>query len=281
MLDKLRGELLVAILKEKSDFAILQEQGWYRIPVDHRPKRWPPRWLAFYQPKAFGEDAYCVRYFGEVDDIRVVRRCELFPNEIASQKSERSYYRITLKSLEERRQPIPSLLPRRLVFIPTTWEKFDRAEQINDLFDDSPLEDRLWTELKRQQIRAERQWAVQVRRRYYQLDFALFCRDGQIDVETDGDQWHAQRERIPLDNRRNNDLESTGWRVLRFNGHQVRERATECIGQIEDMINRLKGLKDEGIAPRTFYPQAGAQQLSLFDETGGYQVGEAEPFEMD
>jgi hypothetical protein len=28
-----RGEVLVALLKEKSDFHILQEQGWYRIPV--------------------------------------------------------------------------------------------------------------------------------------------------------------------------------------------------------------------------------------------------------
>ena len=28
-----RGEVLIALLKEKSDFAILQEQGWYRILI--------------------------------------------------------------------------------------------------------------------------------------------------------------------------------------------------------------------------------------------------------
>ena len=54
-------ELLVAILTNKSDLAILQEQGWYRIPVDRAPRRWPPRWLAFYQPKVFGDDAYLIR----------------------------------------------------------------------------------------------------------------------------------------------------------------------------------------------------------------------------
>jgi hypothetical protein len=43
-----RGEVLIALLKEKSDFAILQEQGWYRIPVASAPRRWPPKWLAFY-----------------------------------------------------------------------------------------------------------------------------------------------------------------------------------------------------------------------------------------
>ena len=46
----IKGEVLIALLKEKSDFAILQEQGWYRVPVKKAPKRWPPRWLAFYQP---------------------------------------------------------------------------------------------------------------------------------------------------------------------------------------------------------------------------------------
>jgi len=28
-----RGEVLVAILNNQLDFAILREQGWYRIPV--------------------------------------------------------------------------------------------------------------------------------------------------------------------------------------------------------------------------------------------------------
>ncbi len=64
-----RGELLVALLKEKSDFAILQEQGWYRIPTASAPKRWPPKWLAFYQPKVFKEEAFRVSYYGEIADI--------------------------------------------------------------------------------------------------------------------------------------------------------------------------------------------------------------------
>lgn len=59
--EAVRGEVLVALLKEKSDYAILQEQGWYRIPVAHAPKRWPPKWLAFYQPKAFQKEAFRVQ----------------------------------------------------------------------------------------------------------------------------------------------------------------------------------------------------------------------------
>jgi len=48
-----RGEVLVALLKTKTDFTILQDEGWYRIPVKSAPKAWHPSWLVFYQPLAF------------------------------------------------------------------------------------------------------------------------------------------------------------------------------------------------------------------------------------
>jgi len=275
-------EVLIALLKEKKDFAILQTEGWYRIPIIQAPRRWPPRWLAFYQPKAFGEDAYRIRYYGEVEEIQVVPRRELFPNEFPNVNSGKLYYQIRLNSLEERASPIPSLRPRRLVFIPTTWGKFNLAEQINDLFDDSPIEDHLWDEFKQLQISAERQWGVKSQNRYYQLDFALFCSQGRIDIETDGDTWHARRERIPLDNQRDNDMQSTGWHVLRFNGKQILEQAESyCLGKIQETINSLGGLTDEGMVPRIFYPQNNAQQMSLFEEAGEYHANEVEPFEWD
>jgi hypothetical protein len=145
-----RGELLVAILKEVSDLAILQDQLWYRVPVDTAPRRWPPQWLAFYLTRAFGDDlAFSVQFHGRVREIRIRRRRELFPNEFLNQKSERTYYQVFIEELLRRPQPIRSTRPRRIVFIATTWAKFERAEQLNDLFDDSPLEDRLWQELKR------------------------------------------------------------------------------------------------------------------------------------
>jgi very-short-patch-repair endonuclease len=269
-----RGEVLVAIMNNKADFAILQEQNWYRIPVATAPRRWPPRWLAFYQTKVFGDEAYTVNYYGRVRDIRVVRRCELFPDEFPNPKSDRRYYQISLKSLERLPHPIYSRRWRRIVFIPTTLEKFTRAVEINDLFDASPLEDRLWAELKRLKIAAERQWDLKVGGAWYFLDFAVFCANGRIDIETDGDTWHADPKRIPEDNRRDNALQSVGWRVLRFNGCQIRESLTAyCIPKITDTINSLDGLSDEGLVPRVFYqlPDGMAQQLSLFEQDTDYE----------
>ena len=84
-----------------------------------RPQALAPRWLAFYQPKNFGEDAYRIRYYGQIKDIRRAKRNEIFPNKITSAKSEREYFILNLAKLEEREVPIPSYRPRRLIFIPT------------------------------------------------------------------------------------------------------------------------------------------------------------------
>jgi len=253
------------LLKKKSDFAILKEQGWYRIPVEHKPKRWPPQYVAFYQPGAFGADAFRIRYYGRVSKIRKVLHRELFPSKPKGEKSEKLYYRIEIEKLEKLTRTIPSRVPRSVIFISTTWYKFFHAEQLNDLFDESPLEDKIWESFKTKKIFAERQWLERVRQNYYQLDFAIFCNKGKIDVEADGDTWHAQRERIDKDNDRNNDLEKQGWHVLRYNGKQILEETPKYLVEVQETINRLDGLKDDGLVPRKFYPdEGGAQQLSLF-----------------
>ena len=106
-----RSGVLVAILNNKADFAILQEQRWYRIPVVSAPRRWPPKWLAFYQTKVFGPEAYKVKYYGRVAAIQTVRRAELFPNEIESARADRVYYRLRLESVEPllRAHDVPAL----------------------------------------------------------------------------------------------------------------------------------------------------------------------------
>ncbi|MCD6286917.1 MAG: hypothetical protein J7M39_13490 [Anaerolineae bacterium] len=119
-----RGEALIAILNNPNDLAILQHQRWYRIPVRTAPKRWPPKLLAFYQTRIFGDEAYAVRYYGSVREIREVGRAELFPHEAPNAKSDKRYYQILLDNLNTLAQPIISRRWRRIVFIPTTIEKF-------------------------------------------------------------------------------------------------------------------------------------------------------------
>jgi very-short-patch-repair endonuclease len=200
------GEVLVAIMNSRADFQILQEDLWYRIPVQSRPRHWPPKWLAFYHTKVFGADAYTVQYYGRVKQIRNALRREILQTNQLDPKADREYFVIHLHALERLPALIVSPHPRRNPFISTTWRKFSEAGQIHDLFDESPLEDRLWEEFKARRIPAERQWQVEVGNERYYLDFALLCNKGKVDVETDGTTWHKNRTKE--DNERNNAVES-------------------------------------------------------------------------
>lgn len=115
----MRGEVLVAILNKQLDFAILREKHWYRIPIHSVEKwlkdRWPSRWLAFYQTKAFGEEAHAINYFSQVLDIQQVYRWQLFPDEPRDhEKSNWKYYQVFVQPIK--RLPKPRLhLPLKLL----------------------------------------------------------------------------------------------------------------------------------------------------------------------
>jgi very-short-patch-repair endonuclease len=257
------------------DWQIVLDQGWYRVPVASAPpKRWPPAYIAFYKTKAFGEDAFMVKHFAKVRDMRIAARAELFPDEGQNPKSSRHYHQVFLDEIEELPEPIPSFRLRRLVFIPTTMYKLETAHEINDLFDESPLEDAIWRQMRCLHMPAERQFYVEQEGKWFVLDFAVFCREGKLDIETDGDTWHADRERIPEDNERNNILAANGWTVLRFNGKQVRERmANYCVPQIVKAVNRLGGLSEEHASPPTYIPTKDGvvRQYKLFETRSPYE----------
>ncbi|MFC1734741.1 endonuclease domain-containing protein [Candidatus Hydrogenedentota bacterium] len=267
-----RGEVLVGILKTASALIRARDERWYHVPtyiVQKRLKnRWPPKWMAFYQGKVHGNEAYSIRYYAQVLTIRQALRRELFPEEVQGHNADREYYKINLGPLQTLTKPILSRRWRRIVFIPTTWEKLMTAIEINDLYDESPLEDRLWAELKRLKISAERQEFVKVKGHHYALDFAIYCTAGKLDIETDGDTWHSDPARIPLDNVRDNDLETAGWRLLRFNGHQVREEMNEyCLPTIVENISNAGGIDEGRLIPRQVnLEHPGCYQLGLFDD---------------
>lgn len=252
-------ELLVALLPKIAALKRLQSAGWYHIPVDTSPKRWPPTMMAFFQGKVFGaEEAYRIRYFGEVERIDTVPRKELFRTTKRNAfKAERLYYRIQIKNLTLRNQPIVSHRPRRMVFIPTTLKKFEHAEQINDLFDGSPLEDKLWSELKSLNIHAERQYKIITQGHNYYLDFAVFCKKGKLAIETDGyTTHHDSLNQIDYDTWRQNEIELDGWRLLHYTTRQVNDNWSPYLAQIQTAINQLGGIE----APEKYGRKVGEQR---------------------
>ena len=241
-------EVLVALMPDAADFAIAQEQHWYRIPVVHADKlvrpRWPPAIVAFLFSSKFGTEANCITHYARVRDIERASHSELFPAKQHTKPSNKQYYKLLLSPLEV----LPNLIAgkrwaRYAVFIPTTSAKLFTAKTIDDLHDASPLEDLLAAQMEIAAIPVRRQHILVINGREYSLDFSVSCENGKIDIETDGDSWH-QAGRIEVDNIRNNDLASMGWVVLRFNQKQIIDSLDSyCIPTIRDTIKYWGGLK--------------------------------------
>lgn len=247
---KNRREVLVALLTTSEALKRARIDHWYHVPTVAVMKwiknRWPPQHLAFYQGKVHLHEAYSIRYYAEVLHVATLLRVQLFPNEPNHPNANASYCQVHLGPLQELPRPIYSRRFRRIVFISTSWQKFHTAVEINDLFDESPLEDSLWAEFKRIGILAERQLFIKIDRHNYALDFAIPCQKQTIDVETDGDTWHSDPQYILKDIRRDNDLETAGYKLLRFNTQMVRTQLVEyCIPTILKNIE-ITGGQNEG-----------------------------------
>jgi very-short-patch-repair endonuclease len=244
--------VLVAVLPSTSDFEIVREKGWYRIPVAAAQKwighQWPPQWIAFYHSEYFEREAFTIRYYAKVVGFHEAGRQDLFPDESLNAKSDKRYYQVFLLPLERLPRPIRSRALRRIVFVRTTFEKLMAAKEINELYDESPLEDWLWRQLMKHKLKPERQEWVKVNGNDYALDFAFYCRHGKLDVETDGDWWHCDPARVPEDSLRDSELEADGWRVLRFNSYQLRQETERfCVPTILDELKKLGGPAMTGV----------------------------------
>jgi len=260
---------LVAILKDRSDLEIALHKGWYRIPLKTKTTPLSVRenkleYIAFYQTSVFGEDAFKIRWSAKVKNISVVKRKELFPAEQRNPKSKEDYYKIEFDKCEQLENPVISKRHRRMLFLNTTYEKLVHSIEFNDLFIESPIEENLWEKLKFERIEAERQFMLQTKNKLYYLDFALFCKERNLDVECDGDEYHLSVDAVKYDKKRNNDLSKLGWIVLRYHTDQIKQSINNVIGEVKETINRYGGLEITS-EPNNFKYYSTDDQIHLFD----------------
>ncbi|OQY28418.1 MAG: hypothetical protein B6244_07400 [Candidatus Cloacimonetes bacterium 4572_55] len=247
-----KARVLIAIISSQEDMEIARDKNWYRIPEKSVKKWlnkcWPPEWIAFYQTKFFGKDAYSIRYFAQVFHIEQVYRWELFPDEPENEKTHSRYFRLWFGPLLNLSDPIFSRRWRRIIFICTIWKKFISAVEINDLYHGSKAEDRLWAELKRKNIPAEREEFIRIQNHFYALDFSIYCQEGKINVETDGEIWHKNETQLEKDRQRDEILSDAGWKVLRFDTKLVAEEtAPYTLSRIVKNIDELGGPSETSI----------------------------------
>jgi very-short-patch-repair endonuclease len=261
-------DALVAFVKDGATFERVVDERWYHLPLSKAPpalRAGQIQTIAFYLPKSFGADAFHVTYAAPLLATTILPRRALFPHEPDHPRAEVEYLRLSLGAMERLPRPIPSRRLRRIVVFVTTLAKLETATEINDLFHASPLEDRVWNELKQGGVPAEREYFVPGDRNgMYALDFAIFGQQRNLDVECDGDLYHATPTQARYDNRRNNFLTSRGWSVLRFDTTHIREELPAVMAQIQVAIHDCGGLAPSPHAPE---PQAPAtRQPALWSE---------------
>jgi len=141
--------ILVGILPELRDLEIARLLGWYRIPLKSAPKVIEVDYVAFYQTSTFGEEhRWKIEYFCPVLGHELVIRAELFRDEIDHPRAKEEYFKISLGPVEQLKQPILAGGWKRVTFLYTIGELFNKATMINDLVVQSEERQVLWQNLR-------------------------------------------------------------------------------------------------------------------------------------
>jgi len=246
-------DVLVALWPLPGDRRLAERQGWYRMrpakPVTQLGDLRRFRELLFYQPDSFGPGRRIIEYRAAVSAYELVRRIDLLPDEFDHPRAQQMYHCLRLGPLTRLETPIRSRIGRRILFVPTTAERVASAQDINDLFSGTPPEDLLYCNLRDAGLYPEREYWVDVprpgtpraRKALHCLDFAVMCRDGNLDVECDGDRWHTGSARAAADRRRDNALTASGWHILRFGTDDIYDRIDETVACVRETSGRYGG----------------------------------------
>jgi hypothetical protein len=211
--------VLVAVMNRPHDFEIARDQGWYRVPE----KRATPgvffEYVAFYFTAAFAEHKYAVHYYARRLGHELVTRRDLLPDEPDHPRAGEAYYKLQLGPLQRREPPIVSLRWRRVSFIHTTWDRFEAAEEINDLFvEGDEFVDRL---------APERHYPVREAGVEYVVGLAVPCREGVLALDVAVDESMSP--------------EATPG-ALRFPPDAILQDIKGCLNAIDAEIHRRGGV---------------------------------------
>ena len=214
--------VLVAVITRPQDFEIARDCGWYRVPETKATPGIFFEYVAFYFTAAFGQQKWSVPYYARCLGHELVTRRDLLPGEPDHPRVGERYYKLQLGPLQEREPPIVSQRWRRVAFIHTTWDRFQAAQEINDLFvEGGEFVDRLYHALREEGFAPERCYPVRESGVKYLL--AVPCHDGVLGVEV------TDTEAGPPD-------------ALLFAPHAVTADPAACLALIRAEVDRRGGV---------------------------------------
>jgi hypothetical protein len=173
--------VLVAVMNRRRDFELARDEGWYRVPVKYAPPATAEAaYVAFYFTRAFGEERWAIHWYAPVRGHELLRRRDLLPEESDHPRADNAYYVLQLGPLERLEPPIISLRWRRITFIETSWDRFQMAQEINELYASGA--DGLFVTLKDMGLTPERELPLREADKEYVVDLGIPCRDGTLAI---------------------------------------------------------------------------------------------------
>lgn len=211
--------VLVAVMNNRRDFERVRDQGWYRVPVQHAPPSTAEAdYVAFYFTKSFGEERWAIHWYAPVRGHEMTRRRDLLPAEPDHPRADHAYFKLQLGPLERLEPPIVSLRWRRVTFIETTWDRFQMAQEINELYVSGA--DGLFVTLKEMGLAPEREYPLREAGVEYVVDLAIPCRHGTVAIASEGRPAPLHALRFSTTHPSTQDLQAVQEAVHRLGGLQ-------------------------------------------------------------
>ena len=175
--------VLVGVINRKRDLEWAREAHWYRIPEGRAPHGIHAEYVAFFLSRAFKEQNGGIHYYARRTGDELVLRRDLLPEEADHPRAEGRYHKLQLGDLHRKDPPILNVSKRPVAFIYTTWDRFEAARVIADLYSQADhFVDRVFHALGRQGIKAERVWEAEQPGNGAQL--RIVCENGTVSAAT-------------------------------------------------------------------------------------------------
>ncbi|MBN1220797.1 MAG: hypothetical protein JXM69_17885 [Anaerolineae bacterium] len=126
-----------------------------------------------YSTQTFGSDRWAIHYYAHIEGHELLTRKDLIPTEPNHKRANTWYYQLQLGPLQHKLPPIVSHNWRRITFIVTTGDRFETAEEINDLFEKESPAGRLYVTLKEADLHPERDFTLREGGVDYVADLAI------------------------------------------------------------------------------------------------------------
>jgi hypothetical protein len=126
--------ILVCVLNRRRDFEQVRDGRWYRIPQAEMSDGVHAEFLAFFFSRAFGDLNGAIHCYAAVTGVELAYRDWLLPDEAAHPRADSVYYRVGLGPLQRKHPPVANVEKRPIAFIRTTWERFETARVVGDLY---------------------------------------------------------------------------------------------------------------------------------------------------